>query len=306
MKKTYYTLLALLCFYLIPSVSFSQRILINETFENSGLNSDSLPTRWYQFDADGTGTPGVVWAARDSGLAWPSGATFIYRTEAYQSARSLTVGWKAGDPVADDWVFTDTFTVKTGDSLLFYMTLGSNSSTIYIDTMQVHVCSDQDPLLSIAKLATIRSADTLNDWVQYKFDLSAYNGQKICAAFRYYMNTTVDGLRCYIDDVFIGNRNSVGITQQGTNIPSRYALNQNYPNPFNPSTKINFDLPSSGNVKLTVFNSLGQMVMNLFEGYKSAGSYQADFDGKGLSSGTYYYRLETDNFVETKKMQLVK
>ncbi|HAY34844.1 MAG TPA: hypothetical protein DCY06_12000 [Bacteroidetes bacterium] len=89
-------------------------------------------------------------------------------------------------------------------------------------------------------------------------------------------------------------------------IPEKFSLNQNYPNPFNPNTKISFDLARSSNVNLTVFNSVGQKVMSLFEGYKPAGSYIATFDGSSLASGTYYYRLETDFFTETKKMQLIK
>ncbi len=306
MKKIYFTLLFLLIIALSSNYSFSQRILINQNFETAGLNSDSLPTGWYQVDVDGTGTAGVEWAVRDSGLVYPAGTNFVYRTRAFNSMRSLTIGWKAGDPVADDWCFTDSLRIQTGDSLIFMMTLGSNSTTAYIDTMQVHVCSEQDPLFSVQKLATIRSLDTSNDWVEYKFSLSAFAGQKIYLGFRYWMNTTQDGLLCYIDNMFVGNRSAIGINQLSTGIPSKFALNQNYPNPFNPSTKIKFDLAKNTNVKLTVFNSLGQKMMNVFDGFKTAGSYEASFDGSSLASGTYYYRLETDYFTETKRMQLVK
>jgi hypothetical protein len=306
MKKSLYLLAIASLIILAFTNSYAQRILLNQNFENAGFNSDSLPVGWYQIDADGTGTTGVEWAVRDSGEAYPGGATFIYRTRAFESARSLTIGWKAGNPIADDWCFTDSLNIQTGDSLIFMMTLGSNSSTAYIDTMQIHVCSDQDPIFSIQKLATIRSLDSLNDWVQYKFNLSAYAGQRIYLAFRYWMNTVEDGLLCYIDNVFVGNRSVIGISPVGTNIPSKFALSQNYPNPFNPSTKITFDLAKSTNVKLTVFNSVGQKVLNLFDGFKSAGTYEAKFDGSTLSSGTYYYRLETDFFTETKKMQLIK
>ena len=306
MKKIYFTLLFLLIIAFSANYSFSQRILINQNFETAGFNSDSLPTGWYQVDVDGTGTAGIEWAVRDSGLAYPAGNNFVYRTRAFNSMRSLTIGWNAGDPVADDWCFTDSLRIQTGDSLIFMMTLGSNSTTAYIDTMQVHVCSEQDPLFSVQKLATIRSLDTSNDWVEYKFSLSAFAGQKIYLGFRYWMNTSIDGLLCYIDNIFVGNRSSIGINQLSTGIPSKFALNQNYPNPFNPSTKIKFDLAKNTNVKLTVFNSLGQKMMNVFDGFKTAGSYEASFDGSSLASGTYYYRLETDYFTETKKMQLVK
>ncbi len=306
MKKIYFILLFLTAFAISANYSYSQRILINENFETAGFNSDSLPVGWYQVDVDGTGTPGVEWAVRDSGIVYPAGSNFFYRTRAFNSMRSLTIGWRAGDPVADDWCFTDSLRIQTGDSLIFMMTLGSNSTTAYIDTMQVHVCSEQDPLFSVQKLATIRSLDTSNDWVEYKFSLSQFAGQRVYLGFRYWMNTTQDGLLCYIDNIFVGNRSSIGINQINTGIPSEFALHQNYPNPFNPTTKIKFDLAKSTNVKMTVFNSLGQKVINVFEGFKPAGTYEATFDGSSLASGTYYYKIETDYFTETKKMQLVK
>ena len=118
------------------------------------------------------------------------------------------------------------------------------------------------------------------------------------------MNTAVNGYYVQLDDVEY--QGTVGITTIGTSIPDQFSLKQNYPNPFNPSTKIKFDLAKNTNVKLTIFNSLGQKMMNIFDGFKSAGSYEATFDGSSLASGTYYYRLETDFFTETKKMQLVK
>mgnify|MGYP001260883533 CR=1 FL=1 len=293
-----------------PDSSYSQRILINEGFETSGFNADSLPTRWFQLDNDGTNPnyPRAVWSARDSGANFP-GVNAIVHSRAHNGVRGVSIPWRAGAPVADDWLFTDSMTIQTGDSLIFWMLLGTPGDiglTNYIDTMQVHVCSDQDPSLSIAKLATIRSEDSNNVWKEFKFGLSQFAGQRIVLAFRYYMNTDVDGLWCNIDDIFVGNRSSVGISQNGTNIPDKFSLGQNYPNPFNPSTKINFDLARPSNVRLTVFNSLGQEVMNLFSGYKTAGSYTADFNASGLSSGTYFYRLETEFFTQTKKMQVVK
>ncbi|MBX7043829.1 MAG: choice-of-anchor J domain-containing protein [Ignavibacteria bacterium] len=311
MKKLIYTLvIAVSAVVLLGANSFAQRILINEGFENSGFNSDSLPTGWFKLDNDGTNPnyPLAVWSARDSGVNFP-GVNAIIHSRAHTGTRGVSVPWRAGDPVADDWLFLDSTTIQTGDSLIFWMLLGTPEDlalTVYIDTMQVHVCSDQDPSLSIAKIATIRSEDSNNVWRQFKFSLNQFAGQRVYLAFRYYMNTTVDGLWCNIDDIFVGNRSSVGITQNGTNVPDKFALGQNYPNPFNPTTKINFDLPVSSNVRLTVFNSLGQAVANLFEGYKTAGSYTASFNAGGLSSGTYFYRLETENFTETKKMQVVK
>jgi subtilisin-like proprotein convertase family protein len=97
-----------------------------------------------------------------------------------------------------------------------------------------------------------------------------------------------------------------GITQTGTEIPNKYFVDQNYPNPFNPVTNIKFGLPNAGNVKLVVFDILGREVATLVNEFKAAGQYTADFDASMLSSGAYFYRIEAGDFVETKKMLLVK
>ena len=85
-----------------------------------------------------------------------------------------------------------------------------------------------------------------------------------------------------------------------------YILTQNYPNPFNPSTSISFTLPESGNVKLTVYNLLGQEIKTLVNGYKNSGVHFYNFDAKELSSGVYIYKLETKGFTQTRKMTIIK
>ena len=89
-------------------------------------------------------------------------------------------------------------------------------------------------------------------------------------------------------------------------IPQQFSLDQNYPNPFNPSTTIKFALPKTSNVKLIVFNTLGQVVSELVNEKLDAGYHSFDFNASNLSSGVYYYRLETENFVSVKKMMLIK
>jgi hypothetical protein len=85
-----------------------------------------------------------------------------------------------------------------------------------------------------------------------------------------------------------------------------YTLSQNYPNPFNPSTTISFSLPNAGNVKLTIYNLLGQEIKTLANGYKESGNHSYNFDAKELNSGIYIYKLETTGFTQTRKMMLVK
>jgi hypothetical protein len=89
-------------------------------------------------------------------------------------------------------------------------------------------------------------------------------------------------------------------------LPASFKLNQNYPNPFNPSTTISFEMPKADLVELKVFDMLGREVANLVSGLKQPGVYRIDFDASGLSSGVYVYRLKAGDFVESKKMTLLK
>jgi hypothetical protein len=98
----------------------------------------------------------------------------------------------------------------------------------------------------------------------------------------------------------------IGITQTGTEIPKEYSLIQNYPNPFNPTTNIKFALPKSGLVKLVIYDILGNEVKTIVNEFKNAGSYTVDFDASSLSSGVYMYKITSGNFIDTKKMMLIK
>jgi len=97
-----------------------------------------------------------------------------------------------------------------------------------------------------------------------------------------------------------------GINPISTEIPNNYSLTQNYPNPFNPVTNIKFSIPTSGVVKLVVFDVMGREVATMVNQNLNAGSYIADFDASKLASGIYFYKLITADFTDTKKMMLVK
>ncbi len=92
----------------------------------------------------------------------------------------------------------------------------------------------------------------------------------------------------------------------GANGPLSFNLSQNFPNPFNPSTKINFNIPEKGQVKLVVYNVIGQKVVTLVNEVLSAGQHEVTFNAVSLPSGVFFYRLETGNSVMIKKMLLLK
>ncbi len=98
----------------------------------------------------------------------------------------------------------------------------------------------------------------------------------------------------------------VGISNYSSEVPGSFSLMQNYPNPFNPTTNIKFSIPNSGLASLKVFNTLGQEVATLVNQYLQAGSYNADWNASGYSSGVYFYRLESGAFSQTKRMLLIK
>jgi photosystem II stability/assembly factor-like uncharacterized protein len=111
--------------------------------------------------------------------------------------------------------------------------------------------------------------------------------------------------------VLLSTKNLTSV-EEGDLTLFKYDLLQNYPNPFNPETYIKFSIPDGNNVKLSVYNSLGQKVKELVNGYKEAGSYEVKFSGKELASGMYIYKLDAvskdgkKNFSSSKKMLLVK
>jgi hypothetical protein len=88
--------------------------------------------------------------------------------------------------------------------------------------------------------------------------------------------------------------------------PNVFELHQNYPNPFNPTTTINYSIPVKSNIVLKVYNTLGAELLVLVNGEKEVGTHQINFDATGLPSGIYFYRLQAGDFIEIKKMVLMK
>ena len=99
---------------------------------------------------------------------------------------------------------------------------------------------------------------------------------------------------------------SVEPLKKNTTVPDAYSLSQNYPNPFNPTTEINFRLPEASDVRLEIFNMMGQKVATLVNRRLEAGEYSFVWDGSEVASGVYFYRFQADDFSATKKMVLMK
>jgi photosystem II stability/assembly factor-like uncharacterized protein len=103
-----------------------------------------------------------------------------------------------------------------------------------------------------------------------------------------------------------GGGTPIGINLQSNEIPTAFNLYQNYPNPFNPTTIIEYSLPKSSLVTIKIYDLLGRLVKQIVNENQPAGNYSVNFDGSIYASGVYFYRLETDDLIISKKMVLIK
>ncbi|MEQ9308626.1 MAG: T9SS type A sorting domain-containing protein [Balneolaceae bacterium] len=98
----------------------------------------------------------------------------------------------------------------------------------------------------------------------------------------------------------------LSVSNEREELPSEFSLSQNYPNPFNPSTTIKYTLSEAGKVNITVFNLLGQRIRTLVDEQKPVGNYEIRFDASSLTSGVYFYKMQSNNFTAIQKMTLIK
>jgi len=127
----------------------------------------------------------------------------------------------------------------------------------------------------------------------------------------YYITTGTDSVYIYLVRAYVSPITGVGPEDVIELTPSTYSLYQNYPNPFNPSTKIEYQLPTSGLVQLKIYDVLGREVRTLADELQQAGTYRVEWDGRDNSgreavSGVYFYQLRTRSYVKTNKMVLLR
>ncbi len=146
---------------------------------------------------------------------------------------------------------------------------------------------------TFTQVGFVRGNGTTTEAQSYTFvDRSTFNAEKV-----YYRLKQVD---------FDGQFEYSPVVEVNVSLPTKFALMQNYPNPFNPTTNIAYELPTTAKVVLKVYDVLGREVVTLINQEQAAGRYVQPFNASALSSGMYFYRLQAGNFVETKKMMLVK
>ncbi|PIQ08768.1 MAG: hypothetical protein COW71_10025 [Ignavibacteriales bacterium CG18_big_fil_WC_8_21_14_2_50_31_20] len=155
-----------------------------------------------------------------------------------------------------------------------------------------------------------------NDWITEVIDLKKFGNQQIYLRFELNSDEYAEEDGLYIDDVEIFSFSDEALSvNDNLEVPTEYLLSQNYPNPFNPSTKIIYSIPFALGLKhtsplqntvLKVYDILGREITTLVNKVQSAGNYEVVFDGKELPSGIYFYRIQSGNFTNSKKMLLLK
>jgi endo-1,4-beta-xylanase len=160
----------------------------------------------------------------------------------------------------------------------------------------------------IAHAETLVENDyTAETWTMFSDSLAA--AEAVMAQDFSYMVSAADALRDArerLENAYKGLILTKYTEEPNPVVPESYHLAQNFPNPFNPTTRINYSIPTSGLVSLKVSNLVGQEVATVFEGFQPAGNYTVTFDGTGLASGVYLYRLQVNNFLETKRFVLLR
>jgi hypothetical protein len=205
----------------------------------------------------------------NSGVSSPSGQTPV--VVAAPAAPSNLIGTVINGKVALSWM--DNSSVETG----------------YVVERSVSTNTAYTQIGSLAANTTSYNDLTVQNGVTYYYRVRASIG----AVNSLYSNeVNITGLATDVQDLAA--------------IPVDYRLFQNYPNPFNPSTAIRYAIPSDGKVRLVVYNLIGQEVRTLIDQNQSAGYHEVLFDAGNLSSGIYIYKIQSSNFVSTKKMILMK
>ncbi|MCW8817154.1 MAG: T9SS type A sorting domain-containing protein, partial [Ignavibacteriaceae bacterium] len=154
----------------------------------------------------------------------------------------------------------------------------------------------------------------ISNWVKEEISLANYLSQQFKIQFQLKTDQGVTRDGWYVDDIGVFVYTIPTSLPEETEPVFEFSLGQNYPNPFNPSTTIKYSIPTviaSGTtqsqlVTLKVYDVLGNEVVTLVNEEKLAGTYEVEFSAQNLPSGIYFYKLQSGNFVEMKKMVLLK
>lgn len=269
------------------------RNLYGEPFLYGGVAWQDLNRQW-------VGGDDRLFYITDAGQNWQT-ITTLDGMQYYVIRRILftseTTGWIVGSNVSTDT--TSGFVLRTTDGGATWTNVLSGNTPEYDgiyspDTSIAYIVGDSGTL--------VYTTDRGNTWKSFYLthvnqNLSDIWVQDLQHAWIAGTGGTIVSIRSNITGISNGTIPAV---------PSDFRLFQNYPNPFNPSTIISYQLPVNSHVTLSIYDILGKEVATLVDGKENAGSYAVRFNGSYLASGVYFYRLQAENYSQTRKLVLVK
>ena len=275
-------------------------ILFEEVF------SDTLPPAgWQVLDNDGSGS---AWEFRQA-ILFTSGDTVLPQTG--QSFWFSNFNNANSSGLIDEWLISPQIPAANFDKLTFYA--GSIGGS-FPDSLKLLVSTTGTNPGDFVEVAYVLVPGPTGSWHEFTFDISAFSGSPIYIAVNYYIvdggPTGSNSDNVWVDHFIITGDHQVGV-HDSEGLPTQFELAQNYPNPFNPGTTIQYALPSQADVRLEIYNTLGQLVKVLISEPQTAGIKTVSWDGTNqsgapVSSGIYLYRLKAGNQVQTRKMMLLK
>lgn len=209
----------------------------------------------------------------------------------------------SGSAYSDIQLIQESFPMINGRNYIFEFDAKSNSNRI----MEPRVAQNGGNNLIYSRTGPIVLTPQMQHF-QYQFqmtDPTDYNARVV-------MNCGKSNITCYFDNISVKESLPSKVGEDNSTTPSDFILYSNFPNPFNPSTVIKYALPEPGNVKIEVFNIMGEKIRKLIDSQQDAGYHQLDFDGADISSGIYFYKVEYKSienyksYVSVKKMLLLK
>jgi hypothetical protein len=232
----------------------------------------------------------------------------------------------SGTPTQEDiGVYNVKLTAHDGAhsaSDVFRLTVRANNRMLLLSELPetIEIEANQTHYLEITNYAN--DIDSPEDSLKWIFSVSndsvvaAYDVEKDTLALTadpqfagtvdLFCTVTNEGDFSASDTIKITVNTITGLNELSKGIPTDYELQQNFPNPFNPNTTIVYALPKAGDVKITLYNIMGQRVGEIYNGYKTAGHHKVKFDASHLASGNYFYLLESKGFSKMRKMLLLK
>jgi hypothetical protein len=293
---------------------------LSQWFDNPNWNNDSRAT--YTYDANNNLLTDIyeTW----NGTDWQKFTKFENTYDANNNVLSATFS------IFGNYSYKDIYTYDSNNNQISdsnYNWDGANWVISFVQTSTYDVMNNQ-----ISYLMQQSNGTSLEDYLQYEATFNAFNN---ITSWRSYVFNSGNWLPARKAEYsYDANQNNTLVTDSSSrdggltwklfsfqrmtwsavatgideqlNSVADYKLSQNYPNPFNPSTSINFSIPNKANVSLKVFDLLGSQVAELVNGEIEAGSYNIEFNAANLPSGIYFYKIQSDNFSETRKMVLLK